>query len=126
MSASGGPVRGGNLVFANPQDAQSMDESTIFDNNSIWILEQIFQPLYTVTDNGKGVEAVARDRLHRVGDGLTYTFTLRKGVKFSTGQPMTSGRRQVLAGADDGRVGGLGLHRRGDQVRRRPRRPTPS
>ena len=32
-----------------------MDESTIFDNNSIWILEQIIQPLYTVTDNGKRV-----------------------------------------------------------------------
>ncbi len=48
-STSGGPVHGGNLVFNNPQDAQSMDESTVFDNNSIWILEQIIQPLYTVT-----------------------------------------------------------------------------
>ena len=32
-----------------------MDESTIFDNNSIWILEQITQPLYTVSNNGKSV-----------------------------------------------------------------------
>ena len=52
---AGTPVTGGNLVFANPQDAQSLDESTVFDNNSIWILEQITQPLFTVTANGKGV-----------------------------------------------------------------------
>jgi peptide/nickel transport system substrate-binding protein len=89
-ASSGGPVRGGNLVFANPQDAQSMDESTIFDNNSIWILEQIFQPLYTVTPNGKGVMPWLATAYTMSSDGLKYTFTLRKGVKFSTGQPMTS------------------------------------
>src|SRR3984957_6127983 len=54
-ASAGTPVAGGNLVFANPQDAQSLDESTVFDNNSIWIIEQITQPLFTVTDNGKGV-----------------------------------------------------------------------
>src|SRR6202035_4151149 len=48
-------VRGGNLVFANPQDAQSLNETNVFDNNSIWIMEQITQPLFTVTSNGKGV-----------------------------------------------------------------------
>src|ERR1700723_1536408 len=54
-ASAGTPVTGGNLVFANPQDAQSLDESTVFDNNSIWIIEQITQPLFTVTNNGKGV-----------------------------------------------------------------------
>ncbi len=43
-----------------------MDESTVFDNNSIWILEQITQPLYTVTNERQGRHAVAGDRLHRV------------------------------------------------------------
>lgn len=89
-SAGSGPVHGGNLVFNNPQDAQSMDESTVFDNNSIWILEQITQPLYTVTSNGKGVMPWLATGYKESADGLTYTFTLRKGVKFSTGQPMTS------------------------------------
>jgi peptide/nickel transport system substrate-binding protein len=87
---SSGPVHGGNLVFANPQDAQSMDESTVFDNNSIWILEQITQPLYTVTNNGKGVMPWLATGYTASANGLTYTFTLRKGVKFSNGQPMTS------------------------------------
>jgi peptide/nickel transport system substrate-binding protein len=89
-NASSGPVHGGNLVFANPQDAQSMDESTIFDNNSIWILEQIMQPLYTVTNDGKGVIPWLATSYTASADGKTYTFTLRQGVKFSNGQPMTS------------------------------------
>src|SRR4249919_279561 len=53
--SAGAPVHGGNLVFAAVQDAQSMNNTTVFDNNSIWIFEQIFQTLYTVTNNGKGV-----------------------------------------------------------------------
>ncbi len=87
---SSGPVRGGNLVFNNPQDAQSFDESTVFDNNSIWILEQITQPLYTVTANGKGVMPWLATGYTESSDGKTYTLTLRPGVKFSNGQAMTS------------------------------------
>ena len=89
-SGSSGPVHGGNLVFNNPQDAQSMDESTVFDNNSIWILEQITQPLFTVTANGKGTMPWLATGYTKSADGKTYTFTLRSGVKFSNGQPMTS------------------------------------
>ena len=79
-------MHGGNLVFANPQDAQSMDESTVFDNNSIWILEQITQPLYTVSTNGKGVMPWLATGYTASANKLTYTFTLRPGVKFSNGR----------------------------------------
>jgi peptide/nickel transport system substrate-binding protein len=89
-ASAGAPVKGGNLVFANPQDAESLDESTVFDNNSIWILEQITQPLFTVTPNGKGVEPRLATGYTESKNGLAYTVTLRKGVKFSTGAPMTS------------------------------------
>src|ERR1700755_1162819 len=89
-ASGGGPVHGGNLVFANPQDAQSMDESTVFDNNSIWIIEQITQPLFTVTDHGKGVQPWLATGYKESANGLAYTITLRKGVKFSDGTPMTS------------------------------------
>jgi peptide/nickel transport system substrate-binding protein len=85
-----GPVRGGNLIFANPQDAQSFNQTNVFDNNSIWILEQITQPLYTVTSNGKSVMPWLATGYTESPDKMTYTFTLRSGVKFSTGQPMTS------------------------------------
>ena len=89
-ASAGTPVKGGNLVFANPQDAQSMDESTVFDNNSIWIIEQITQPLFTVTDNGKGVQPWLATGYKEAANGLAYTITLRTGVKFSDGTPMTS------------------------------------
>ncbi len=90
-SGSGGkPVHGGNLIFAAVQDAQSMNNTTVFDNNSIWIFEQIFQPLYTVTNNGKGVMPWLATSYTMSADKKTYTFKLRPGVRFSNGKPMTS------------------------------------
>jgi len=87
---AGAPIRGGNLVFDALQDAQSMNNTTVFDNNSIWIFEQIFQPLYTVTNNGKGVEPWLATSYTMSPDKKSYTFKLRPGVKFSNGKPMTS------------------------------------
>jgi peptide/nickel transport system substrate-binding protein len=89
-SSSGTPVKGGNLTFAAVQDAQSMNATTVFDNNSIWIFEQIYQTLYTVTNDGKGVKPWLATSYTMSSDKKTYTFQLRKGVKFSNGKPMTS------------------------------------
>src|SRR6202011_3478731 len=89
-NSAGGPVHGGNLVIARTADSQSMNNTTVFDNESIWIFEQIFQPLYTVTPDGKGVMPWLATGYTLSPDKLTYTFTLRSGVKFSTGKPMTS------------------------------------
>jgi peptide/nickel transport system substrate-binding protein len=89
-AASGAAVRGGDLVIARTADSQSMNNTTVFDNESIWIFEQIFQTLYTVTPNGKGVQPMLATSYKVSADKKTYTFTLRPGVKFSTGQPMTS------------------------------------
>ena len=89
-AASGAPVQGGDLVIARTADSQSMNNTTVFDNESIWIFEQIFQTLYTVTPNGKGVQPMLATSYKVSADKKTYTFTLRSGVKFSTGQPMTS------------------------------------
>ncbi len=89
-AASGAPTRGGDLVIARTADSQSMNNTTVFDNESIWIFEQVFQTLYTVTPNGKGVQPMLATSYKVSADKKTYTFTLRSGVKFSTGQPMTS------------------------------------
>jgi peptide/nickel transport system substrate-binding protein len=88
--SSGAPVHGGNLVIANNADAQSMNNTTVFDNNSIWIFEQIFQPLYTVSKDGKSTTPYLATGYTMSADKKTYTFTLRPGVKFSNGKPMTS------------------------------------
>ena len=89
-AASGAPVKGGDLVIARTADSQSMNNTTVFDNESIWVFQQIFQTLYTVTPNGKGVQPLLATSYTVSADKKTYTFTLRSGVKFSTGQPMTS------------------------------------
>jgi peptide/nickel transport system substrate-binding protein len=88
--SGGGPVRGGDLTFAAVSDPQSMNNTTVFDNNSIWIFEQIFEPLYTVTNDGKGVRPYLATSYTMSADKKTYTFKLRKGVKFSNGKPLTS------------------------------------
>jgi peptide/nickel transport system substrate-binding protein len=89
-ASAGAPVHGGNLVFAAVQDAQSMNATTVFDNNSIWIFEQIFQPLYTVSNNGKGEIPWLATGYTVSANKKVYTFHLRPGVKFSNGKPMTS------------------------------------
>jgi peptide/nickel transport system substrate-binding protein len=87
---AGAPVHGGDLVIANNADAQSMNNTTVFDNDSIWIFEQIFQPLYTVSKDGKSTVPNLATGYTMSADKKTYTFTLRSGVKFSNGKPMTS------------------------------------
>src|SRR6201997_1643469 len=89
-ASAGTPVHGGNLVIARTADSQSMNNTTVFDNESIWVFEQIFQPLYTVSENGKGVVPELATGYTVSKDKKPYTFTLRPGVKFSNGQPMTS------------------------------------
>jgi peptide/nickel transport system substrate-binding protein len=84
------PKRGGSITIARIEDSQSFDKTNVFQNESIWICEQIMEPLYTVTPDGKSVKPWLATGYKVSNGGKTYTFTLRKGVKFSTGKPMTS------------------------------------
>ena len=85
-----------------------MDATSVFDNESIWVFEQIFETLYTVTPDGKSVKPWLATSYDLSKDKLTYTFHLRKGVKFHNGQRDDVGRRQVLArrGAQPPRAAG--------------------
>jgi peptide/nickel transport system substrate-binding protein len=89
-TSAGSAQRGGNLIFSRPSDSTSMNQFNVFNNDSIWVFEQITEPLYTVTANGKNVKPWLATSYDLSSDGMTYTFHLRKGVKFSNGQPMTS------------------------------------
>ncbi|HEY8845620.1 MAG TPA: hypothetical protein VIM24_03090, partial [Candidatus Limnocylindrales bacterium] len=53
--AAGTPQHGGSVVIGWQAEPESMDKEDVFDNQSIWVLEQIMEPLYTVSPNGKGV-----------------------------------------------------------------------
>ncbi len=67
-----------------------MDATSVFDNESIWVFEQIMEPLYTVTADGKGVKPWLATSYTLSPDKKTYTFKLRQGVKFHNGKEMTS------------------------------------
>jgi peptide/nickel transport system substrate-binding protein len=84
------PTPGGDVVIARTADSQSMDATAVFDNESIWIFEQIMEPLYTVTANGKDVKPWLATSYTLSPNKKSYTFKLRKGVKFQNGKEMTA------------------------------------
>ena len=109
------PKRGGSITIARIEDSQSFDKTNVFQNESIWITEQINETLYTAGDDGKTLKPWLATSYTKSPDGKTYTFTLRKGVKFSNGQADDLGGRQVLDRRRARAGQGLGLPRRGDQ-----------
>jgi peptide/nickel transport system substrate-binding protein len=89
-AAEGTPQSGGDLIIARVADSQSMDKTTVFDNESIWIFQQMFECLFAVTPDGKDVQPWLAESYDLSPDQLTWTFHLRHGVKFTNGQEMTS------------------------------------
>jgi peptide/nickel transport system substrate-binding protein len=89
-SSSGTPTKGGNLTIARSADIISMNNTTNFDNNSIRVMQQIMEPLFMVSADGKTLEPWLATKYTVSKDDLTYTIDLRKGVKFSNGSPMTA------------------------------------
>lgn len=85
---SGSVARGGDLVFARTADPSSLDPSPVFDNEAIWTVLNLYDPLYTVTPDGHGSMPWLAVSHELSSDQLTWTFKLRSGVKFSDGRPM--------------------------------------
>ena len=52
-AAAATPKRGGSITIARIEDSQSFDKTNVFQNESIWLAEQIMEPLYTVGADGK-------------------------------------------------------------------------
>ena len=88
--AEGEPQLGGDLIIARVADSTSMDKTTVFDNESIWVFQQVMESLFAVTPDGKDVEPWLAEGYELSDDQLTYTITLRQGVLFHNGQEMTS------------------------------------
>ncbi len=84
------PTPGGDLVIARTSDSTTMDPRGAFDNEAIWVFQQLYETLYVVTPDGKGVKPWLATSYDLSPDKLTYTFHLRKGVKFHNGQEMTA------------------------------------
>jgi peptide/nickel transport system substrate-binding protein len=60
------------------------------DNAALFIMANVFDGLLRVTKDGASVEPALATNWDQSADGLTWTFHLRPGVKFSDGTPLTS------------------------------------
>src|SRR5437660_4464452 len=75
----------------------------IDDNPTLFISVNIYDTLLRTTKDGTGVEAGLATKWTPSADGLTWTFALRDGLKFSDGSAMTSS--DVKASLDMARGG---------------------
>ncbi len=78
------PQVGGNLVFGHMQLASSLDANVWTAGNAARIMGQIYDPLVWQPEGGKFVPGLA-EKWEISADGKSYTFYLRKDVKFHDG-----------------------------------------
>src|SRR3954463_4908156 len=89
QQALAAPHRGGELVFGRYTDSLFLDPVLNDANVDIWILTNLYDTLLSPTSDGKGVEPGLATAWKLSDDGATLTLTLRDGVKFSDGTPLT-------------------------------------
>ena len=70
------------------REPTSMDPNLAGDH-SIWYVDQIFEGLYKVLDDGKTIWLGAKS-LDVSKDGLTWTFKLNPASKWTDGTPVTA------------------------------------
>ncbi|MGH3147699.1 MAG: peptide ABC transporter substrate-binding protein [Rubrobacter sp.] len=86
-----GEDSGGQNAFAYnlAGDIPDMDPTTMTDVNSFRLITNVMEGLYRIDENEMPQPAQA-EGVEIDDDGLTYTFTLREGIKWSNGDPVTS------------------------------------
>jgi peptide/nickel transport system substrate-binding protein len=83
------PRRGGTLNFGRQTGPTQLDPANSIVEGDVYTLDKIFEPLYITSPQGQLVPWLAEG--HTVSsDGKTWTFSLRPGVKFSDGKPVTA------------------------------------
>lgn len=84
------PQRGGTLTFARTADILTLDPANMTDNESIWTAENVYEPLFAATSNGKQLQPWLATGYKLSKNHLVWTIALRHGVRFQNGKPMTS------------------------------------
>ena len=83
------PKTGGTLVWGQEANVNSLDQMTSNTISTRNIAMNIFEALMTRDENNNPILDLA-DSMEEAADHLTYTFTLRPGVKFHNGKPLTT------------------------------------
>lgn len=82
------PKRGGSVFVGIQQDLDSLDPHIADAAGTSEVLFNIFEGLVKPDKDGNLVPAVASE--YKISeDGMRYTFTLREGITFHNGQPVT-------------------------------------
>jgi peptide/nickel transport system substrate-binding protein len=90
-TSSSGPSHGGNLTFAFDSYPQDMNPySPTIDPQSLYIMDSWLEYLVEPAPDGSKLVPTLASAYQVSSDNKTYTFTLRSGVKFSNGKPMTT------------------------------------
>lgn len=89
QSDAGQPARGGNLTVRLAQDPGSLDTVQNSNAGTSYLGHEIFESLVAIDANYQP-QPVLAESYKKGDDGLSYTFTLRKGVQFSDGSPLTA------------------------------------
>jgi peptide/nickel transport system substrate-binding protein len=84
------PRKGGKIVAATIADPKTFNTVLINDTASNYVATRIHEPLLAYDEKGNQVGRIATGPAKVSSDGLTFTFTLRKDVKFTDGQRLTS------------------------------------
>ena len=80
---------GGSITFGRYADSLFLDPVLNDANLDIWILNSLYDTLLQSTKDGTGVEPMLATGYEAAADGLSYTVTLRDGIKFADGSPIT-------------------------------------
>ena len=83
-------TRGGQMVFGRNADSLFLDPVLNDANLDIWILTNLYDTLLQPTDDGKSVRPGLASAYVLSQDGKTMRLTLRNGVKFADGSPITA------------------------------------
>jgi len=78
------------IVFARASDSDNLDPVIQDGNPNIWIFNLVMEGLIRTTNDGKGIESCLAEKWEFNQDKTVLTFTLRKGIKFSDGTPVTA------------------------------------
>ncbi len=88
-ASSSAPVSGGTLTVGRTAAVTALDPATQITANNAFAIDKIFESLVSFDENGTIIPWLA-SAYTISDDGLSYTFTIRDGLKFSTGTEVTA------------------------------------
>ena len=83
-------MKGGTLIFGRGGDSVGLDPALEVDGESFKVCDNIYDALLQYKRDSTDLEPALATHWESSADGLTWTFYLRKGVKFHDGTPFNA------------------------------------